>query len=234
MCTSDQEEIHTAHAGNSVGRRKQRAERFLCLVGGKLPFQQVERSPTPLKEGWTLNPNLTRLIHTYIWGTARNANCLFWWSVPMEAFPKTSLTELLLVNSLQCRTRVGKNKKLLSNSGGLFQSHTSKATVTFPLTWKENKIGMVTNLFTLNHVLFSSQVVYSLLGDQNCSSIHVSKNNPLFKWSSGNTKKLMTLTKTLQRKSIKKGVKFTFQNLEWGGFFWEGRGGKVVFVVFFF
>lgn len=57
------------------------------------------------------------------------------------------------------------------------QSHTSKATVTLPLTWKKNKMGMVTNLFTLNHALFSSQVVYSLLGNQKCSSIHVDKNN---------------------------------------------------------
>lgn len=146
----------------------------------------------------------------------------------MEAFPKTSLTEILLPNRLQCR-RIWKNKKLLSNSGGLLQSHTSKATVTLPLTWKESKIGMVTNLFTLNHVLLSSQVAYSLLDDQNCSSIHVSKTNPLFKWSTGNTKQLMTLTKTLQRKSIKKGAKFTFQNLEQDFFMGEGR---VVFAVF--
>lgn len=153
---------------------RNRVARFLPLVGGKLPFQQVKRFPTPLKEERrTLNPNLTRLIlspnWTYTWETAGNANFLFWWSVPMQAFPKISLTELLLVNSLQCR-RIGKNKKLLSNSGGLLQSHISKATVTLPLTWKENKIVMVTNLFTLNHVLFSSQLVYSLLDDQNCST----------------------------------------------------------------
>lgn len=152
-----------------------------------------------------------------------------------QVFPKTSLTELSLVNSLQCR-RTGKNKKLLYNSGGLLQSHISKATVTLPLTWKENKIGMVTNLFTLNHVLFSSQLVYSLLDDQNCSTIHVSKNNPPFKWSSGNTKQLMTLTKTLHR-AFKKVWSSLFKTWSGAGFFWWFfvvflGGGRVVFAFF--
>lgn len=63
-----------------------------------------------------------------------NAKCLFWGSVPTDVFSKTSLTKLLLLNSLQCRRTTGKNKKLLPNSGVLFQSNISKATVTLPLT----------------------------------------------------------------------------------------------------
>lgn len=140
-----------------------------------------------LYDGITNKSKLNKVDVSHHFREYENAKCLFWGSVPTDVFSKTSLTKLLLLNSLYCRRRIGKNKKLLSNSGGFFQSHVSKETVTLSLTWKENRIGMVTNLFTLNHTLFSSQVFYSSLDDQNYASIHVNQTNPLLKWSSGET-----------------------------------------------
>ena len=67
------------------------------------------------------------------------------------------------------------------------QSHIAKATVTLRLTEKKNMTGMVTSLFTLNHVLFPSQLFYILLDDQNYVPIPVNQSNPLLKWSSGET-----------------------------------------------
>lgn len=85
-----------------------------------------------LKKGW----HVGRLFREH-----EIVECLFWGSVSHWSFSKTSWTKLLLHSSLQCGKRIAKKNKLLSNSGDLFQSHISKATMKHPLMWKENRIG---------------------------------------------------------------------------------------------